>query len=51
MIKTRYQITADTLSGQRAFSSYPELIKTIWREEGPPGFFKVCDALLPQIFY
>jgi len=44
MVKTRYQILADPLSGQRAYSSYLDLIRTIWKEEGPPGFFKGLSA-------
>jgi solute carrier family 25 protein 33/36 len=40
MVKTRFQILADTTAGQRAYSSYGDVIKTIFKEEGLQGFFK-----------
>jgi solute carrier family 25 protein 33/36 len=44
MVKTRFQIIADTSVGQRAFSSYRKVAQAIMREEGPPGFFKGITA-------
>jgi len=44
MVKTRYQIIADTMVGQRVFTSFQDVVRTIWREEGPPGFFKGMSA-------
>ena len=44
MVKTRFQILADPTVGQRTYKSYTDVIKAIWREEGPPGFFKGLTA-------
>eukprot|EP00600_Ochromonadales_sp_CCMP1393_P005782 CAMPEP_0174957456 /NCGR_PEP_ID=MMETSP0004_2-20121128/2081_1 /TAXON_ID=420556 /ORGANISM="Ochromonas sp., Strain CCMP1393" /LENGTH=312 /DNA_ID=CAMNT_0016205565 /DNA_START=36 /DNA_END=971 /DNA_ORIENTATION=- len=44
MVKTRFQIMADTSVGQRAFKNYKEVASAIWHEEGPPGFFKGITA-------
>eukprot|EP01041_Mallomonas_annulata_P007689 gene7689-15738_t len=44
MVKTRYQLFADAASGQKVYTNYLEVIKSIWREEGPPGFFKGLSA-------
>ena len=44
MIKTRFQLIADTSVGQRAFRNYQDVAQTILREEGPPGFFKGITA-------
>lgn len=44
MVKTRYQIIADTMVGQRVFTSFQDVVRTIWRDEGPPGFFKGMSA-------
>lgn len=44
MVKTRFQLFADAASGQRLYSSYSAVIRDIWREEGPPGFFKGLSA-------
>jgi solute carrier family 25 protein 33/36 len=38
--KTRFQILADPTVGQRKYKNYQEVVKAIWRDEGPPGFFK-----------
>lgn len=44
MVKTRFQLFADAASGQRLYSGYLAVIRDIWREEGPPGFFKGLSA-------
>ena len=44
MVKTRFQILADTSVGQRKYKNYQEVIKAIFQEEGPPGFFKGLTA-------
>lgn len=44
MVRTRYQIIADTSLGQRAFRNYAEVVSTILKEEGPRGFFKGLTA-------
>lgn len=44
MVKTRFQIIADTTVGQRNFASFQDVARTIWKEEGPPGFFKGITA-------
>jgi solute carrier family 25, member 33/36 len=44
MVKTRFQIVADTTVGQRKYKNYQEVIKAIYKEEGPPGFFKGLTA-------
>jgi solute carrier family 25 protein 33/36 len=44
MLKTRYQIIPDASVGQRAFKNYGEVARTIWKEEGLPGFFKGITA-------
>ena len=44
MVKTRFQIIADPTVGQRAFKNYGDVISTIWKEEGPAGFYKGLTA-------
>lgn len=44
MVKTRFQIIADTTVGQRTFANYQEVARAIWREEGPAGFLKGLTA-------
>lgn len=44
MVKTRFQILADTTVGQRKYKNYQDVVKAIYREEGPPGFFKGLTA-------
>lgn len=44
MVKTRYQILADPTVGQRKYKNYQDVIKAIYKEEGPPGFFKGLTA-------
>lgn len=44
MVRTRFQIIADTTVGQRSFKNYQEVARAIWREEGPSGFFKGLTA-------
>jgi solute carrier family 25 protein 33/36 len=44
MVKTRFQIMADTSLGQRQFKNYFEVVQTIMKEEGPAGFFKGITA-------
>jgi solute carrier family 25 protein 33/36 len=44
MVKTRFQIIADTTVGQRKYGSYGEVVQTIMKEEGPLGFFKGITA-------
>jgi solute carrier family 25 protein 33/36 len=44
MVKTRFQILADTSVGQRKYKNYQDVIKAIYKEEGPPGFFKGLTA-------
>lgn len=44
MVKTRFQILADTSVGQRKYKNYQEVIRAIFKEEGPPGFFKGLTA-------
>lgn len=40
MVKTRFQILADTSKGQKAFKTYNEVMSAIWKEEGFRGFYK-----------
>jgi len=44
MVRTRMQLLADAASGQKAYSSYLDAIKTIFREEGIKGFYKGVAA-------
>ena len=44
MVKTRYQIIGDKQLGQRVYSSYREVISSIYKEEGIRGFFKGITA-------
>ena len=41
LVKTRFQLLA---AGQTQFKTYGEIIKTIYKEEGIPGFFKGLTA-------
>ena len=40
MVKTRMQILADKTAGQRVYTGYADVISTIWRQEGPSGFYR-----------
>lgn len=40
MVKTRFQIMANSYLGQKSFVSYSECVRSIYTEEGPLGFFK-----------
>lgn len=40
MVKTRFQIIADTKIGQVQYKNYGDLIKLIYKEEGVAGFYK-----------
>jgi solute carrier family 25 protein 33/36 len=40
MVKTRFQILADASVGQKQFSTYGQMIKSIYKEEGLSGFWK-----------
>ena len=42
MVKTRYQIIADVNSGQRVFTDYRDVIKSIWEEEGIKHLYLMC---------
>jgi solute carrier family 25 protein 33/36 len=44
MVKTRFQIMANSNLGQKSFVSYSECVQSIMREEGPMGFFKGLSA-------
>jgi solute carrier family 25, member 33/36 len=44
MIRTRYQILGNSALGQRTYKNYMELVKLIWKEEGPLGFYKGLTA-------
>ncbi|GMI09458.1 hypothetical protein TrRE_jg5588 [Triparma retinervis] len=44
MVKTRMQLLSDTTVGQKAYTSYPDAIKTIYREEGLGGFYRGITA-------
>ena len=43
-VKTRFQIMADPSVGQRRYNNYMEVVQSMWREEGPQGFFKGLTA-------
>ena len=40
MVKTRFQILADASVGQKQFTTYGQMIKSIYKEEGFGGFWK-----------
>lgn len=44
MLKTRFQIMADTSKGQQEFKNYMDLIKAVYKEEGLGGFWKGLSA-------
>ncbi len=44
MVKSRFQLLGDASLGQRAFANYRDVIRSIWIQEGPPGFFKGLTA-------
>eukprot|EP00591_Stephanopyxis_turris_P002702 CAMPEP_0195520412 /NCGR_PEP_ID=MMETSP0794_2-20130614/16796_1 /TAXON_ID=515487 /ORGANISM="Stephanopyxis turris, Strain CCMP 815" /LENGTH=311 /DNA_ID=CAMNT_0040649759 /DNA_START=244 /DNA_END=1179 /DNA_ORIENTATION=+ len=44
MVKTRMQLIADGSVGQRVYSGYTDVIKTIAKEEGLGGFYKGVSA-------
>ena len=44
MLKTRFQIMADTSKGQQDFKNYMDLIKAVYKEEGLGGFWKGLSA-------
>lgn len=44
MVKTRFQIMADTSLGQKQFKNYLEVVDTILKEEGPAGLWKGLTA-------
>ena len=44
MVKTRFQILADKSVGQKQFSTYGQMIRSIYAEEGLRGFWKGTTA-------
>ena len=40
LVKTRFQLLADTSVGQTAYRTYGEVVRSIYAEEGLGGFFK-----------
>lgn len=44
LVKTRFQLIADTSAGQTQFKSYGEVIRAIYKESGFKGFFKGLSA-------
>jgi len=44
MVKTRFQLMADTSAGQIPFKNYKQVVRAIWKEEGGAGFFKGLSA-------
>jgi len=44
MVKTRMQLLSDASVGQKAYASYPDAIRTIYREEGIGGFYRGITA-------
>lgn len=40
MVKTRYQLLADSSAGQKVYTSYGDAISTIMKEEGIGGFYR-----------
>jgi Mitochondrial carrier protein len=41
MVKTRMQLLANTAKGQVAYTGYRHAIRSILKEEGAKGFYKV----------
>lgn len=44
MVKTRFQLLADSTAGQKAYLNYGDAISTIMKEEGIGGFYKGLSA-------
>lgn len=44
MVRTRFQLLADKSVGQQAYSSYGEVVRSIWKAEGVKGFYKGLGA-------
>jgi solute carrier family 25 protein 33/36 len=44
MVRTRMQLLADASAGQRAYTGYGDVIKSIYRNEGIAGFYKGIQA-------
>ena len=44
LVKTRMQLLADASAGQRQYTSYTDVIQSIYREEGIGGFYKGMSA-------
>lgn len=44
MVRTRMQLLADASAGQRTYTGYGDVIKSIYREEGIKGFYKGIQA-------
>lgn len=44
MVKTRFQLLADSSAGQKAYLNYGDAINTIMKEEGIGGFYKGLSA-------
>ena len=44
LVKTRMQLLADASAGQRQYTSYTDVIQSIYREEGIGGFYKGMAA-------
>ena len=44
MVKTRMQLLSDTTVGQKAYTSYSDAVKTIYKEEGLGGFYRGITA-------
>jgi solute carrier family 25 protein 33/36 len=44
MVKSRLQLLADSTAGQKAYTGYRDVVKSIFREEGVGGFYKGISA-------
>lgn len=40
VVKTRLQLLADSTAGQKVYTGYRDAIRSIFKEEGVPGFYK-----------
>lgn len=44
MVRTRFQIIADSSVGQKKYKYYREVVSSIWKEDGIKGFYKGLSA-------
>lgn len=44
LVKTRFQLLAGSAADQMNHKTYGDIVKAIWKEEGPLGFFKGLSA-------